>query len=220
MDPDQSPRATTASSTPEPPTILRRLIDLDTSLSLLLHTFFQPLPRSFLKILELAGDGRFFFPVAVSLLYSSSLRPILIPLLIGSLLDLLLVGVIKYIVRRPRPLYNKGMHLTVAVDHWSFPSGHSSRVCFVAAFLYFSEMLIGEAVTQLRSTESRIGSDDSGKAVDLIVLIVCLWSGATSISRVLLGRHFVFDVVAGACLGVLEALFVLHFLRHRISFSS
>ncbi|KAJ9706861.1 hypothetical protein PVL29_002028 [Vitis rotundifolia] len=214
MDRDQSPVATTAPTTPPSPTLLRRLINLDTTLSLHLHTLFQPVPRSLLKTLELAGDGRFFIPVAVSLLSSSSLRPILIPLLIGLLLDLLLVGVIKYIVRRPRPVYNKGMHITVAVDHWSFPSGHSSRVGFVAAFLYLSTALIGEAVAQLRSTESRFGSDDSGKAVDFIVLIVCLWSVATSISRVLLGRHFVFDVVAGACLGVLEALFVLHFLRY------
>lgn len=29
-------------------------------------------------------------------------------------------------------------------------------------------------------------------------------------SRVLLGRHFVFDVLAGACLGLLEALIVFH----------
>ena len=106
------------------------------------------------------------------------------------------------------------MHLTVTIDHWSFPSGHSSRVCFVAAFSYLSSALIGEAVVRLKSPESRFGSVDSGKAVDFIVLIVCLWSAATSISRVLLGRHFVFDVVSGACLGVLEALFVFHFLRH------
>ena len=67
---------------------------------------------------------------------------------------------------------------------------------------------------RLKSPESRFGSDDSGKAVDFIVLIVCLWSAATLISKVLLGRHSVFDVVSGACLGVLETLFVFHFLRH------
>ena len=65
---------------------------------------------------------------------------------------------------------------------------------------------------RLKLPESRFGYDDSGKAVDFIVLIVCLCSAATSISRVLLGRHSVFDVVSGACLGVLEALLCFTFL--------
>ncbi|XP_050264130.1 probable lipid phosphate phosphatase beta [Quercus robur] len=38
------------------------------------------------------------------------------------------------------------------------------------------------------------------------------WALATSVSRVVLGRHFFFDVFARACIGVLEALFAFHFL--------
>lgn len=48
--------------------------------------------------------------------------------------------------------------------------------------------------------------------VDYFVPIVATWAFITSISRVLLGRHFVFDVLAGICLGILEALFVFHAL--------
>lgn len=44
--------------------------------------------------------------------------------------------------------------------------------------------------------------------------VVCSWAIATSASRVLLGRHYVFDVIAGACLGVFEALFVFYYLNY------
>lgn len=60
-----------------------------------------------------------------------------------------------------------------------------------------------------------VGIDD-GEAVNLVVLVACSWAAATSISRVLLGRHFVCDVIAGAFLGVLEALLVFRFINYSI----
>lgn len=57
------------------------------------------------------------------------------------------------------------------------------------------------------------GSDEV-RAVDYVVSIVCLWAVLTSVSRVLLGRHFVFDVVAGGCLGVAEALIVFSYVNY------
>ncbi|KAG5559326.1 hypothetical protein RHGRI_009013 [Rhododendron griersonianum] len=207
---------------PPPPSILNRLIDIDKSVSLHLHSTAQPfLPRSLLKTLEISGDGRLFFPLAISLLLSplstaTATTFLLSSLLIGAVLDLLLVGLTKHLVRRPRPVYNKDMFLSFAVDHWSFPSGHSSRVCFVAAFLSLSSAAIRDAIAQLRLSRveyvdkliDSVGIDD-GAAVNLVVLVACSWAAATSISRVLLGRHFVCDVIAGALLGVLEALLVV-----------
>ncbi|KAK1326837.1 hypothetical protein QJS10_CPA01g02725 [Acorus calamus] len=190
-------------SPPSPPSILRRLIEKDISLSLRIHTLCQPVPRWLLKTLEISGDGRFWFPVPIALLFSplpsssAQARSILIGLLIGSLLDLALVGSIKHLIRRPRPVYNKGMHLTFAVDHWSFPSGHSSRVFFIAAFLYLS-LVYGDG-GDLRPS-SFLG-------------MVFVWSAVTSVSRVLLGRHFALDVIAGAALGVFEGLVVYRFLK-------
>ncbi|KAH6777760.1 hypothetical protein C2S51_009072 [Perilla frutescens var. frutescens] len=124
---------------PPTDTLLRRLINLDTAVSLHLYTFFHPvLPFSLLKCLELSGDGRLFFPITLSILFfntsPTAATLLLLNLLIGSLLDLLLIGIIKHLVQRPRPLYNKNMFLSFAVDHWSFPSGHSSRVSFIATF--------------------------------------------------------------------------------------
>lgn len=218
----EAPRSQSLDATlPNPPSLLRRLVHQDAALSLHLHTIFQPFPRSILKALEISGDGRFWFPVPVALFLSplsstsSHLGSIFFSLFIGSILDLLVVGLIKYQIQRPRPVYNKDMHLTVAVDHWSFPSGHSSRVCFIAAFVYLSSASIIEALKQLNFP----WLSSHGTVVQLFVWIVLFWSVATSISRVLLGRHFVFDIVAGACLGVVEALLVFHFLNYEIFFS-
>lgn len=210
-----------------PPLILRRLINIDTAVSLHLHNLTQSiLPRSFLKSLEISGDGRLFFPILLSLLLSplSStsplLRAFLLNLLIGALLDLLVIGLIKHLVRRPRPVYNKHMSLAFAVDHWSFPSGHSSRVCFIASFFYLSSSSIPNLMAQLRCLGFQFADKWIGllhlekiEGVNFLILIVCVWAITTSVSRVLLGRHFVFDVVAGALFGVFEGLVVFHFLN-------
>lgn len=196
MEPDAATKTTVAAArTP----LLLRLSALDVALSRTLHhhNFF---PRGLFLLLELSADFRLFFPPALSIyLYptlSALLRPLLIPLLLGLLLDLALIGLIKVIFRRPRPLYNKDMSVAVSVDHYSFPSGHSSRVCFVAALFCLASESIKHGVF----------------ADNRLVLGVWLWAAATSVSRVLLGRHFVFDVFAGSCIGVLEGLFAFHYL--------
>ncbi|KAH6777893.1 hypothetical protein C2S52_006606 [Perilla frutescens var. hirtella] len=189
-------------------TLLRRLINLDTAVSLHLYTFFHPvLPFSLLKCLELSGDGRLFFPITLSILFSNitptAATILLLNLLIGSLLDLLLIGLIKHLVQRPRPLYNKNMFLSFAVDHWSFPSGHSSRVSFIATFSsIYSDQIVDFWLLKLGNL------DAESWIVEHFVLMVGLWAAVTSVSRVLLGRHFMLDVVAGALLGILEGLLV------------
>ncbi|KAF0922123.1 hypothetical protein E2562_024687 [Oryza meyeriana var. granulata] len=174
--------------------------DLDTAVSLRLHTLFLPVPRLLLKALEVAGDGRIWLPIPISLLListttSSKVSPLLVGLVVGLVLDILFVGVTKLIVRRPRPAYNAAdMYVAVAADHWSFPSGHSSRAFLVAAFL---------------------------AAGGFPRVALFFWAAATSASRVLLGRHYVLDVVTGACLGVFEAWLSSLLLRSmctRISF--
>ncbi|KAL4592484.1 hypothetical protein LXL04_005481 [Taraxacum kok-saghyz] len=211
-------KPTPPSPPPTPSTsVLRRLIDFDTTVSLTLYNLTQPiLPRPFLKLLEISGDGRLFFPILLSLLLSPLrsasplLLTLLVNLLIGSLLDLLFIGLIKHLVRRPRPVYNKHMFLTFAVDHWSFPSGHASRVCFTASMFYLSSDFIPSIFLQLKS--GILGLDEF-ETVKRLNMMVIAWAAATSVSRVLLGRHFVFDVAAGAGVGVLNASIVFHILN-------
>ncbi|EPS74068.1 hypothetical protein M569_00687, partial [Genlisea aurea] len=204
-------KSTAPPSSTSAETVLRLLTKVDAAVSLHLYTFFQPyLPYALLKFFELSGDGRLFFPIIISVLSlrisssSSIITPtnlLLMNLLIGSVLDLLLIGLIKHLIQRPRPVYNKNMFVSFAVDHWSFPSGHSSRVSFIATYcILFSN----------RFLESWI----SERLLFLLLSVVGVWAVLTSVSRVLLGRHFVMDVVAGMCIGILEGLAVFRFVNY------
>ncbi|KAG2677584.1 hypothetical protein I3843_12G106500 [Carya illinoinensis] len=203
MDPPQPgpPAAAPKSSV----TLIGQLRNLDTTVSRQLHSLTQPvLPSSLLLLLELSADFRLFFPISLSLLLSPSLlRPFLPPLLLGLLLDLALIGLVKILFRRPRPPHNHthSMKVAVSVDHFSFPSGHASRVCFVASLAHLSAAAI------------RQDHHEGSKAVNFVLLVVWVWAVLISVSRVLLGRHFVSDVFVGACLGVLEAVVAFRFLK-------
>ncbi|KAI1236537.1 hypothetical protein IHE44_0014787 [Lamprotornis superbus] len=83
------------------------------------------------------------------------------------------------LVRRPRPTHNKmDMFVTISVDKYSFPSGHATRAALVCRFVLRHLVL----------------------AVPLRVLVV-LWALIVSISRVMLGRHNMTDVLFGLLLG-------------------
>ncbi|KAJ4912899.1 putative lipid phosphate phosphatase beta [Raphanus sativus] len=107
------------------------------------------------------------------------------------------------------------MSAAVSADHYSFPSGHASRVFFVAASVHF----FTRSSSQMASPRSETFLDgwvrDGGEGVvkGEVLVGVWIWATVTAVSRILLGRHYVLDVAAGACLGVLEALFALRFLR-------
>ncbi|KAF3340222.1 hypothetical protein FCM35_KLT15993 [Carex littledalei] len=216
--------APTKASAPPSSSFLQFFISLDTSFSLHLHTFFQFIPRFLLKSLEICGDGRLFFPVAISLLFllTPSLwspHPFFLSLLVGSFLDLVLVGLIKVLIRRPRPVYNKSdMSIAFAADHWSFPSGHSSRVFFVSQFLFLSIENVREMLQEegLRVWVSGFGAGDPNNT-ELFLKVIFGWAIATSVSRVLLGRHFVADVAAGACLGLIEGWVTHRFIHQQLS---
>ncbi|KAK7265900.1 hypothetical protein RJT34_33525 [Clitoria ternatea] len=219
----QRPKPTTTAA---PPPLLRRIHNLDNTISLYIHTLISPFaPIPLLRFLELLADFRFFFPVSVSLFLatpsSSPLRShLLLPLILCSLLDLLLIALIKFLVRRSRPSYasHSEYNAVVPVDKFSFPSGHSSRVCFVASVFSLSRPSIVQAFADLNRprvpalVRSWIGEDDV-MTVDLLITVVWSWASITVISRVALGRHYVLDVFFGACFGFLEALFTFRFLE-------
>jgi hypothetical protein len=59
--------------------------------------------------------------------YFEPYRVAIYHMLIGFMLDLLIVGVLKALVQRKRPSYNKpDMHIVVSVDKFSFPSGEKA----------------------------------------------------------------------------------------------
>ncbi|XP_078446035.1 putative lipid phosphate phosphatase beta [Wolffia australiana] len=181
---------------------LAEIVNVDQAISHQIYeTASQIVPLGLLKALEISGDGRIWIPIPIAVLLAVRSPPaiqIATGLLVGFLLDLLFVGLLKHLVRRSRPKYNSGMYLTVAVDHWSFPSGHSSRVFFISAFLF----LVRSPLRSILAARS---------PPEILLPVVFFWSSATAASRILLGRHFVSDVVVGVCLGVIEALLVFRF---------
>ncbi|XP_077506367.1 polyisoprenoid diphosphate/phosphate phosphohydrolase PLPP6-like [Amblyomma americanum] len=109
-------------------------------------------------------------------------------LLLALVLDLIAVACIKAAARRKRPLANRNdMFFTVSVDNHSFPSGHASRVIFLACLF-------------LNCTTLNI----------VLKAILLAWSLSVVVSRVLLGRHFVGDVTGGAILGLIEYVIIMN----------
>ncbi|QCD81265.1 probable lipid phosphate phosphatase beta [Vigna unguiculata] len=212
-------------SPPAAPPLLRRIHDLDNAVSFFIHTLTRPIaPKPLLRFLELLADFRFFFPVSLALFLaapsSSPLRSsLLLPLLLCSLIDLLFIALIKFLVRRSRPSYanHSQYNAVVSVDNFSFPSGHSSRVCFVASVVSLSRpsLLADLHHPRVAFLVNRWFGGDQALAVDILIAAVWAWAVTTVISRVALGRHYVIDVFFGACFGVLEAFFTFRLLEFR-----
>ncbi|XP_038996234.1 probable lipid phosphate phosphatase beta [Hibiscus syriacus] len=198
----------TKTTTPSSPHLLQPLITIDASISLFLYTLFKPiLPTFLLLFLEYSADFRFSFPVSLSLfLASPSFSSLTIPLLLGHLLDLALIGLIKLTFRRARPHYNPNMSPAVHADNFSFPSGHTSRALFLSTLFHLivqhNEDLVSDFIQRWIKFEP-----------GFVLLGVWVWAIMTATSRVLLGRHFFFDVLAGAVVGALEGIVAYRFLR-------
>lgn len=100
----------------------------------------------------------------------------------GLILDIVLVAIIKAATRRRRPTMNDDM-FTIGMDKFSFPSGHASRAFLILLFF-----------TWLSPVN---------------IFLWCplfAWSFSVGLSRLLIYRHHILDVTAGALLGILEAV--------------
>ncbi|OMP11969.1 Phosphatidic acid phosphatase type 2/haloperoxidase [Corchorus olitorius] len=98
------------------------------------------------------------------------------------------------------------MSPVVHADSFSFPSGHASRVLFLASLFHL-----------ILQNDDGIVSDFIQRWIKFepgfVLLGIWVWAIVTATSRVLLGRHFLFDVLAGAFVGVLEGIVAFRFLR-------
>ena len=138
----------------------------------------------FIEKLKVSCHGIPWLFIAIAGLYTFS-SAFFFNLLLALLLDIAVVAVIKAFTRRRRPAYNvDDQYATVnMVDKFSFPSGHSTR-----AVMLVSILVLVSPVTML------------------LWPVLIVWSGAVCVSRVLLGRHHILDVVAGVVIGVVQAL--------------
>jgi len=101
----------------------------------------------------------------------------------GLVIAEVVVIVIKMSIRRPRPPGTAG-RIYRRADPYSFPSGHAAR----AAMLCIVAFAMGPAAA---------------------ALAVTAWSPFMIMSRIAIGIHYVFDVIAGIALGILLSVGLL-----------
>ncbi|KAK4312560.1 hypothetical protein Pmani_016026 [Petrolisthes manimaculis] len=143
--------------------------------------------RGYLKGLEYSCHGIPWFLFTGALIFyvaSPSLLQLLVNIFIALVFDVVVVAVVKAVSRRRRPQGNDSadMFATIAVDKFSFPSGHSTRAVLITAILCLQYEL-------------------------WVPLSVCVsaWGGSVCVSRVLLRRHHLLDVAGGVVVGAVEA---------------
>jgi len=139
------------------------------------------------KLLEISCHGVPWLVTSLILIWvlnSKTLYQMQINLLIGLLLDIVLVAVLKAVVRRRRPTANDDL-FTMGPDKYSFPSGHASRAAFVVYFFFHLW------------------------PISLIYTPPLLaWSFSVCMSRLLMRRHHLLDVLVGIVLGIFEGLVI------------
>ncbi|XP_017858014.1 PREDICTED: phospholipid phosphatase 6 [Drosophila arizonae] len=139
------------------------------------------------KFLEISCDGIAWLCTWVAFIWlinSKNLYQMQVNMLLGLLLDIVVVAVLKALVRRRRPAVVKDA-LVIGPDKFSFPSGHASRAFYI--LIFFTKLHTLPVVFWMPMTA---------------------WAVSVVISRLILKRHFILDVSAGALIGICEALFI------------
>ncbi|XP_077479815.1 inactive phospholipid phosphatase 7-like [Stigmatopora argus] len=139
--------------------------------------------RSMVNLLALTGHGlTWIVGTVICLTRSHTLagQEVLVNLLLALILDVLTVAGVQRLVKRKGPWeISPGFLDRVAMDAYAFPAAHASRAAMVSKFL-LSHLVL---------------------AVPLRILLV-LWAVLVGVSRVLLGRHHLTDVLCGFALGL------------------
>eukprot|EP01134_Creolimax_fragrantissima_P004710 CFRG4710T1 len=158
-----------------------------------------------LVLLELSGHGipwlavTGYFLVWPLLLQSTQIQ-YLSNFLLGLVTDLICIGMCKVLFRRQRPTYaahQKQMVTVEIIDQFSFPSGHTARVVFIACFVL--------NMSKSRSHFASVVTAD-------LALAIVVWAGSVAWSRLALGRHYFSDVFVGAMIGFLNYELVVRYL--------
>ncbi|KAG5677486.1 hypothetical protein PVAND_007244 [Polypedilum vanderplanki] len=139
------------------------------------------------KFLEWSCHGVVWLTGLIAFTYfmnNNKLHEVEVNLFIALVIDILVVAIVKAITRRRRPAINDDP-FSIGPDQYSFPSGHASRASMLLIFftcLYSLPMLFWPPLLA--------------------------WWFSISISRLLLYRHHILDVVAGVLIGFTEALII------------
>lgn len=152
--------------------------------------------RDYMQILEYSCHGLVWFVlvlISIWIFWLKHLFKIQMNLLMSILLDVIVVALLKSKYRRMRPAGNIPSFFETGPDSYSFPSGHVSRA-FMLSFI-FNHL------------------NDANDFIDTLCSVLLLaWCIALAYSRILLRKHFLFDVFAGMVLGIVEGWLIVKFL--------
>lgn len=147
--------------------------------------------RKYMKALEISCHGIPWIGGCLIILWcteGSFTREVIFNILVALVLDIVLVAIVKAFVRRQRPSNNSDdMFATIGIDNYAFPSGHASRATMIA-LLFYAKDILGAFASWVITT----------------------WAISVGVSRVLMGRHHVGDVIAGVGLGIVESKLMEH----------
>lgn len=163
---------------------VERLLKLDVWLSQQLSLPLESNWRHWARLVAHLGDGPLVFG-GLGLVYGLGwwtearlMRQATLVLMILVLAAILVVTLVKFGVRRRRP-QPPGEFVTFAYDVYSFPSGHAARLAALAIGALFFDVILGWT---------------------LMALAV-----SVALARVLVGVHYLSDILMGLMLGGLVA---------------
>jgi len=147
--------------------------------------------RKFVIALEFSGSGYVWIPYSIIMIglhyttISEAIRFIL--LFTGLMFDIVVIGITKGVTRRSRPIVNHDDVLSIGPDKFSFPSGHTSRAVFLL-FYFIRTSFFKHIPTPF----------------------IIIWLSSVVASRVVLGRHYISDVLAGIFFGIFECSVIVY----------
>jgi membrane-associated phospholipid phosphatase len=134
--------------------------------------------RAALVLFAHSGDSLVLIPLLALLWWAQrfSRQSIAVPLIAGYLASMVITWLVKYTFRRRRPEGDWGA-LYRKTDPHSFPSGHASRTLTLTVVVLACDAILAG-------------------------FVLAAWSLAVGFARVVLGVHFLLDVLAGYLLGM------------------
>lgn len=170
---------------------INKLLELDFNLSKKIASYldYDGYTRKFFQVITLTGTAIvWLIALPIAFFYLSDFRIQAYSMFAVTAMMTLIVYLIKLTVKRPRPEFKDDRFLSVSFDVFSFPSGHATRAAYVAILMpvYTPEL----------------------------ALFWYIWSFIMIVSRLVLGVHYISDIIAGLIFGsfVMLLLFLVGWL--------